>query len=308
MTRRSPPSRGCRRRAHRGPGDPDGGRPRSRPGFEGEHQAAAGSSSNGQASGGQTNSAPAQAFVEYVVTSARQPGESELERRIDLFGTEVRILVGAPTPRHAQGNQVGVIAVEELLRRHHRSHPVRARQRAQPAQRRRARSSDLGMLAGGAAGGPGPPSQAAVWWTRLLGALERAGYGSSGWGSRPRPREALPGSRRAAPHAGGRLRTGTRSRSLTASFAGPPACASTSAGARRASPPTWQPPGSVVSRLRRRRRRRHRPRRHAAAPRVVVVEHPLGHQTCIFPSRPGRSPPVAWRPGSGARRRGSRIT
>ena len=38
---------------------------------------------------------------------------------MDLFGTEVRILVGAPTPRRAPGNQVAAVAVEQLLRRHH---------------------------------------------------------------------------------------------------------------------------------------------------------------------------------------------
>jgi thiamine biosynthesis lipoprotein len=43
----------------------------------------------------------------------------ELERGLSLFGTEVRILVGAPTPRRAPGNRLAVDAVERLLIRHH---------------------------------------------------------------------------------------------------------------------------------------------------------------------------------------------
>ncbi len=53
------------------------------------------------------------------MTSASQWDGSELDRRIGLFGTEVRILVGASTLRRAPSNQVVAIAVEQLLRRHH---------------------------------------------------------------------------------------------------------------------------------------------------------------------------------------------
>lgn len=44
---------------------------------------------------------------------------AELERRLDLFGTEVRILIGAPNAGRAPGARVAAELVERLLRRHH---------------------------------------------------------------------------------------------------------------------------------------------------------------------------------------------
>jgi FAD:protein FMN transferase len=116
------------------------------------------------------------------VTSASQTGGSELDRRIDLFGTEVRILVGRPAARRASGSGVAVLAVEQLLRRHHalltRFDPDSELSRLNADPREVVPISEV--LAGGL--------RAALYAADLtdglvdpglLGDLERAGYASS---------------------------------------------------------------------------------------------------------------------------------
>lgn len=221
------------------------------------------------------------------MTSVRPPGASELERRIDLFGTEVRILVGAPTPRRAPGNQVAVVAVEQLLRRHHAlltrfdCDSELSRLNADP----REEVPTSAILAGAlrAALNAAELTDGLVD-PGLLGQLERAGYGSSRVGVAPADlREAL---LQAPPRCPARRRQGAdwQAVEIGEGFVRRPpgmrfdlggsakghAADSAAACLRGYDSFAVDVGGDIVV------------GGNAGVPRVVVVEHPLGHHDLSF--------------------------
>ena len=212
---------------------------------------------------------------------------SELDRRIDLFGTEVHILVGAPTPRRAPGNQVAAVAVERLLRRHHalltRFDPDSELSRLNADPREEVPISEV--LAGGL--------RAALHAAELtdglvdpglLDELERAGYASSRVGVEPadlseallqaparcaaRPRqvaewqEVAVGERSVRRPPGMRFDLGGSAKGHAADSA-----AAVLGGYESFAVDVG---GDIVV------------GGNAGAPRVVVVEHPLGHHDLRF--------------------------
>jgi FAD:protein FMN transferase len=212
---------------------------------------------------------------------------SELDRRIDLFGTEVRILVGAATPRRAPGNQVAAVAVEQLLRRHHvlltRFDPNSELSRLNADPREEVPIS--GVLAGGL--------RAALYAAELtdglvdpglLDELERAGYASSRVGVEPadlseallqaparcaaRPRQGAEWQEVAVAERSVRRPPGMRF-DLGGSAKGH---AADSAAARLGGYESFAVDvgGDIVV------------GGNAGAPRVVVVEHPLGQHDLSF--------------------------
>ena len=147
---------------------------------------------------------------------------SELERRLELFGTEVRILVA---PRDHAGRAPGGAAVSPPAPP---ADAVRSRQRAEPAQRRPTR----GRAGLQRSWRPrcAPRSQAAELTgglvdPTLLGPLERAGYATSRMGVEPADlREAVrtaPARRPALPRGGPGWRRAGAGRRLGSPPAGP---------------------------------------------------------------------------------------
>jgi thiamine biosynthesis lipoprotein len=132
------------------------------------------------------------------VTAADGRASTELDRRIELFGTEVRLLVGPPTPRRAPGSQVAAVAVEQLLRRHHallsRFDPDSELSRLNADPREVVAVSAILEAALRAALQAAELTDGLVD-PGLLGELERAGYASSRAGVEPAElREALQGA------------------------------------------------------------------------------------------------------------------
>ena len=221
------------------------------------------------------------------MTVAEPPVTTELDRRIELFGTEVRILIGPPVPGRAPGNQVAAVAVEQLLRRHHslltRFEPDSELSRLNRDPREVVPVSEV--LTGGLraalhaaelTNGLVDPS--------LLDALEQAGYASSRVGVDPADlREAL---LQAPPRSPARPRQGADSRAVEVGdgfVRRPPGMrfdlggsakghAADSAAARLGGYETFAVDvgGDIVV------------GGNAGAPRVVVVEHPLGHHDLSF--------------------------
>jgi thiamine biosynthesis lipoprotein len=221
------------------------------------------------------------------VTSVRQPDGSELDRRIDLFGTEVRILVGAPLHRRALGNQVAAVAVEQLLRRHHalltRFDPDSELSRLNADPREEVPISALLAEALRAALHAAELTEGLVD-PGLLGELERAGYESSRLGVEPADlREAL---LQAPPRCPGRGRPDADWRTVEVGdgfVRRPPGMrfdlggsakghAADSAAARLGAYDSFAVDvgGDIVI------------GGNAGAPRVVGVEHPLGQRNLTF--------------------------
>ncbi len=138
---------------------------------------------------------------------------SEVERRLELFGTEVRILIGPPSRPDVPAAGAAAIVVERLLRRHHvlltRFDPDSELSRLNadpretvPISGTLAAALRAALEAAELTGGLVDPT--------LLGELERAGYATSRRGVEPADlREALhvaPRRRPARPHGGARWR------------------------------------------------------------------------------------------------------
>lgn len=206
---------------------------------------------------------------------------------MDLFGTEVRILVGAPTPRRAPGNQVAAVAVEQLLRRHHalltRFDPDSELSRLNADPREEVPISEV--LAGGLrAALHGAELTDGLVDPGLLEELERAGYLSSRVGVEPaelseallqaparcaaRPRQVAEWQEVAVAERSVRRPPGMRF-DLGGSAKGH---AADSAAAVLGGYESFAVDvgGDIVV------------GGNAGAPRVVVVEHPLGHHDLSF--------------------------
>lgn len=133
---------------------------------------------------------------------------AEQERRLDLFGTSVRVLAGAPGLPGAPAPELAVAAAEAVLRHHHRTltrfDPASelSRLNRDPAPARvvsdlTARAVAAALWAAERSGGLVDPT--------LLGALEHAGYARSRSGAVPASLvEALRAAPRRSPAAGSR--------------------------------------------------------------------------------------------------------
>lgn len=123
----------------------------------------------------------------------------EHERRLDLFGTSVRVLVGASAGPRTQRAELAAAAAETLLRRHHHaltrfdSTSELSRLNSDPAAARLVSDLTAGAIA--AALGAAERSGGLVDPT-LLGALEEAGYARSRRDAEP---ASLQDALRAAP-------------------------------------------------------------------------------------------------------------
>lgn len=139
--------------------------------------------------------------------------DPEHERRFDLFGSEVRLLVGAPAAQTSRSPELAALEVEAFLRVVHREltrfepHSELSALNAAPASE--VRASPLLAMAVRAGIWAAGRSEALVDFT-LIGELERIGYASSRAGMRPAPLEeavaAAPKRRPARPHPGARWR------------------------------------------------------------------------------------------------------
>ena len=177
----------------------------------------------------------------------------EYDRRFKLFGSHVRVLIGAPTRAGLPSPEAMGIQIEFFLRLLHRK------------LTRFDRNSELSALnADPGEHCPVSPTlalavEAALWAARtseglvdptLVGELERAGYASSRADPNPlRSKMRLPSRRSAGPLPLGGRRPGDISVDSVAGIVSRPVVsASTPAAAARGSRPIWPPTGWTATR------------------------------------------------------------